>query len=67
MATDAEMLEHFRTKIGEAHVTLATAKEGFRQLREYLQHTNDFTSAAKATKKTALSHSGCAVCASWSG
>jgi len=67
MATDAEMLEHFRTKIGEAHVTLATAKEGFRQLREYLQHTNDFTSDAKATKKTALSHSGCAVCASWSG
>jgi len=67
MATDAEMVEHFRTKVEEAQTALATAKEDFRQLREYLQYTNDFTSGAKSTKKTALSHSGCSVCASWSG
>lgn len=67
MATDAEMVEHFRTKVEESQTALATAKEDFRQLREYLQYTNDFTSGAKSTKKTALSHSGCSVCASWSG
>lgn len=67
MATDAEMVEHFRTKVAEAQVALATAKEDFRQLREYLQYTTDFTSGAKSSKKSALSHSGCSVCASWSG
>ena len=67
MATDAEMLQHFRDKVEEAFVTVADAKSRMRQLREYLEYTNDFTSGAKSTKKTALSHSGCSVCASWNG
>ena len=67
MATDAEMIEHFRSRVEAGQINLATAKDDFRQLREYLQYTLDFTSGAKSTKKAALSHSGCSVCASWSG